>query len=103
MRIHAIDIVQPPGIAIPPIPDMDAHQATVAAALAAKSSAETPRNIPSEDRPCPTATSSALVVLIVPPPPDVRLVAPLGRAVQPLVHPPEAVQPARIGGIRVVD
>jgi hypothetical protein len=43
IRIHAIDIVQPPGIGIPPIADMDAHQVIVAAALMAKSSAETPR------------------------------------------------------------
>jgi hypothetical protein len=40
-RIHAIDIVQPPGIGISPIADMDAHQTVVSAALAAKSSAET--------------------------------------------------------------
>ena len=41
IRIHTIDIVQPPGIGIPPIADMDAHQTIVTAALAAKSSAET--------------------------------------------------------------
>src|SRR6476661_7132645 len=41
IRIHIIDIVQPPGIAISPIADMDAHQTVVSAALAAKSSAET--------------------------------------------------------------
>src|SRR5260370_38594234 len=39
IRIHAIDIVQPPRIGIA---DMDAHQMIVTAALAAKSSAETP-------------------------------------------------------------
>src|SRR5437763_9865760 len=80
MRIHAIDIVQPPGIGISPIADMDAHQAIVPAALAAKSSAETPRKVASDDWRCSgasTATSSALVVLIVPPPPDPRLIAPL--------------------------
>src|SRR5262247_2548500 len=44
IRIHAIDIVQPPGIGIPPIADMDAHQTIVTVALAAKSSAETPKN-----------------------------------------------------------
>jgi hypothetical protein len=44
MRIHAIDIVQPPGIAIPPIAAMDAHHTIVVAALATKSSAATPRN-----------------------------------------------------------
>src|SRR6266852_2290133 len=49
-RIHAIDIVQPPGIGIPPIADMDAHQTIVTAALAAKSSAETPKNACSEAR-----------------------------------------------------
>ena len=46
---------------------------------------------------------SVLVVLVVAAPPDARLVAPLGRAVEPLVHAPEAVQSARIGGIGVVD
>src|SRR5439155_16133800 len=44
IRIHAIDIVQPPGIVISPIVAMDAHQTIVTAALAAKSSAETPKN-----------------------------------------------------------
>ena len=48
IRIHAIDIVQPPGIGISPIADMDAHQTIVTAALAAKSSAETPRKARSE-------------------------------------------------------
>src|SRR5687767_13164144 len=43
IRIHAIDIAQPPGIGISPIADMDAHQPIVSAALAAKSSAETPK------------------------------------------------------------
>src|SRR6059036_1353058 len=43
IRIHAIDIVQPPGIGISPIADMEAHQTMVTAALAAKSSAETPK------------------------------------------------------------
>jgi hypothetical protein len=49
MRIHAIDIVQPPGIGISPIADMDAHQTIVTAALVAKSSAETPKKVRSED------------------------------------------------------
>jgi hypothetical protein len=44
IRIHAIDIVQPPGIGISPMADMDPHQTIVVAALAAKSSAETPIN-----------------------------------------------------------
>jgi hypothetical protein len=46
IRIHAIDIVQPPGIGIPPIADMDAHQTIVAVALAVKSNAETPKKAP---------------------------------------------------------
>lgn len=41
---HAIDIVQPPSIGISPMADMDADQTIVATALAAESSAETPRN-----------------------------------------------------------
>ena len=43
IRIHAIDMVQPPGIGIPLIEDMEAHQTIVNAALATKSSAETPK------------------------------------------------------------
>jgi hypothetical protein len=44
IRIHAIDIVQPPGIDIVPIADIDPHQTMVAATLAANSSAETATN-----------------------------------------------------------
>src|SRR6476661_7542447 len=44
IRIHAIDIVQPPGIDISPIAVMDAHQTIVSDALAAKTSAEMPKN-----------------------------------------------------------
>src|SRR4029453_14309084 len=43
------------------------------------------------------------LVLVVASPPDVLLVAPQWSAVEPLVHPPEAVKSARVGGIRVVD
>src|SRR5437870_13627151 len=91
IRIHAIDIVQPPGIGISPIADMDADQRVVSAALAAKSSAETPKKARWEVRsetmrreisrppvaPTTTTTSSALVVLVVGAPPDARRVAPL--------------------------
>ena len=48
--IHAIDIVQPPGIGIAPIADMDAHQTIVTAAAAVKSSAETAKKARSEVR-----------------------------------------------------
>src|SRR6266545_4826078 len=117
IRIHAIDMVQPPGIGIPSIADMDAHQPIVSAALAAKSSAEAPKKACWDARSeamrleisrLPVAARqprrrSALVVLVVAEPPDARLVAPLGGAVEPLVHAPEAVQSAGIGGIGVVD
>jgi hypothetical protein len=57
MRIHAIDIVQPPGIGIPGIADMGPHQTIVSAALMAKSSAETPAKAPWEVRPEATPVS----------------------------------------------
>lgn len=41
IRIQVIDIVQPPGIGIPCIDDMELHQSTVPAALATQSTAET--------------------------------------------------------------
>src|SRR5438046_10666520 len=50
IRIHAIDIVQPPGIGIPPIVDIDAHQTIVTATLVAKSSAEMARKARSDVR-----------------------------------------------------
>jgi hypothetical protein len=43
IRIQAIDIVQPPGIGILPIADMEAHQAIVNVVLVAKSSEEAAR------------------------------------------------------------
>jgi hypothetical protein len=43
IRIHVIDIVQPPGMDIAPIVAMDKHQAIVTAVLIAMSSAETPK------------------------------------------------------------
>ncbi len=56
IRIHAIDIVQPPGIGIPPIADIDTHQNVVSVALTTTNSPETPTT---------TASSFALTVLIV--------------------------------------
>src|SRR6476469_5693675 len=50
IRIQAIDMVQPPGIGIPSIADMDAHQTIVIAVLAAKSNAETPKKARLETR-----------------------------------------------------
>jgi hypothetical protein len=49
IRIHAIDIVQPPGMGIT-IADIEAHQTIVTAALVAKSSSETPKRDRSEPR-----------------------------------------------------
>src|SRR6267143_2416625 len=117
IRIHAINIVQPPGIGISPIADLDAQQTTVTVALAAKSSAETPKNACWEARseamrreisrpavaPRQPRLRSALGVLVVAAPPEARLIAPVGCAVEPLVHAPKAVQSPRIGGIGVVD
>ncbi len=42
--IHAMDIVKPPGIVIPPIADMEPHHTIVTVALAKKRSAETAKN-----------------------------------------------------------
>jgi hypothetical protein len=41
IRIHAIDMIQPPGIRILPIADIDRHQTIVSATLATKTNTET--------------------------------------------------------------
>src|SRR5205814_8568066 len=46
---------------------------------------------------------STLAVLVVSPPPETLLVAAPRRAVKPLIHAPQAVNAAGVGGIRVVD
>src|SRR4051794_6346440 len=56
--VHIIDIVQPPGISIPPIADMEPDQTIVTAALAAKSSAEPARKARSEARSAPISVIS---------------------------------------------
>src|SRR4051812_3219710 len=109
-------MVQPPGIAIWPMADMAAHQTIVPAPLAAKSSAERPRKARRDARsediragrgpkmaPGETGPRSALVVLVMAAPPEPLLVAAPGRAVEPLVHAPERVEAARIGGVGVVE
>jgi hypothetical protein len=40
-----MDMLQPPGIGISPIADIDPHQTIVTAVLAANSSAEMPKNV----------------------------------------------------------
>src|SRR5215475_8574830 len=62
IRIHAIDIVQPPGI-----------------------------------------TMTSALVLVVMLPPQALLVAPLRRAIEPLIHAPQAVEAARVRGVGVID
>src|SRR5439155_21330912 len=47
--------------------------------------------------------SRAFVVLVMAPPPDAWLVAPLGCAIEPLIHSPETVHSARICGISVIN
>src|SRR5688572_7792744 len=60
-------------------------------------------------RRCASGTASRLgacggrLVLVVPAPPDSRLVASLGRTIEPLVGAPEGVESPGVGGIRVVD
>src|SRR5512133_4387274 len=50
-----------------------------------------------------TRVTNSVVVLVMATPPGAGLVAAERRPVEPLVHPPEPVEPARIGGVRVVD
>ena len=59
IRIHAIDIVQPPGIGMPSIADIDAHHEIVAARLAPKSGTSTPMNASVDARPGIGATLAA--------------------------------------------
>src|SRR5687767_9941197 len=95
---------------------MDAHHTIVNVALAAKSDADTPKKVrwevrsetmPETSRPpvAPTIPTvcSALLVFVVVAPPVVGFVAALGRAVEPLISTPQAVQSAGIGGIGMID
>src|SRR5262245_35282715 len=84
-RIQAMDIVHPPGIGISGIAAIAAHQMIVPAVLAANSSADAAQK----------RERSALVVFVMTAPPQSLLVASQRRAVEPLVHAPQSVQPAR--------
>src|SRR3569623_2682640 len=119
IRIHIMDIVHPP-IGMSPIAAIDAPQTTVPAALATNSAAhvqkkralggapvDSPRQ---QSRPtriaasiAPITGSPGLTVLVVTTPPDPLLVAAEGRAIQPLVHAPQPVQPPRVRRVRVID
>src|SRR5262245_34201984 len=46
---------------------------------------------------------SVMAILVVTTPPDALFVAPIGRAIKPLISPPEDVQPARIGRVGVIN
>src|ERR1044071_8606401 len=50
-----------------------------------------------------TRVTNSVVVLVMATPPGAGLGASEPRPVEPLLHPPEPVEPARIGGVRVVD
>jgi hypothetical protein len=76
IRIQAIDMVQSPGISMPPIVDMDPHQMMVTAALAAKSSAETLMSARSERITAPGSAGWSAVPLC-----RVSSVAPVAREV----------------------
>src|SRR5262249_51746630 len=105
-----------------PIVAMDAHQTMVTAALAAKSSAETPKKVRSDARSETmrgeifrprwrrphSRPSSALVVLVVAAPPrlgeiePVLVPAPRGE-VEELVGPHQGLDATGVGGVGVVD
>jgi hypothetical protein len=77
MRIQAIDIVQPPGISMPGIADMEPHQIAVTEALTTKASAETANN-----------ARSGLRVFVMTLPPHAGFVASERRAIEPLIRTP---------------
>src|ERR1700739_1654599 len=116
IRIHAIDISQPPGIGTAPIADIDSDHAAVRTAHEAKSSAEVPKKVCCEARfgvmvcsllsriaSLRLAHDSPLAVLVVAFPPCAGLVTSLWGPIKPLVHSPDRVDSACIGGIGVVD
>ena len=83
--IHVIDIVQPPGIGIPPIVDMDAPQAIVIAVLAAKSSDDTPKKVWRE------ILSDIFILVVTAKPGTSSFISPQGCPVQPLVYAPKDI------------
>src|SRR5215207_2971400 len=78
IRIHAIDIVQPPGISINPVAVIELHHSMVSPALAATSSVEMPMKQAWDP------LRSALGVIVMMAPPDALLVPPLRCTVEPL-------------------
>src|SRR5262245_1335611 len=112
IRIHAIDMVQPPGIAIPP--DMDPHHHTVVSALAAKSrvaaapNARSPaaswRSPASVIAPESPIVRASIVVGVMAADPGLRelelvLVAPLRHQIEPVVGAVHEIDPAPVARI----
>lgn len=64
IRIYVIDIAQPPGIGIFAFDDIDPHQVMVNAALAAKSSADVPKNACCEVHPETVACDPLSAVIL---------------------------------------
>src|ERR1700751_2028539 len=64
IAIQAIDIVQPPGIGISPIADMEPHQTIVTATLAANSSADRLKKARSEAMCLKISRSPAVTVTL---------------------------------------
>jgi hypothetical protein len=85
IRIHAIDMVQPPGMVMPGIDDMDAHHDRVSAALPRNSSAAdtmNPRDPETLVAVHEFTYASTPAVLVVPlPPGTIRFVPPERSAV----------------------
>src|SRR6478752_3506332 len=98
MRIHAMDIIQSPGICMAPVDDIDIDQTTVRATQTANSVRVPIRNARS-DAACDMSDArlsciaplSAFAVLIVTAPPNPLLITALGRTIQPLIHAPQTV------------
>ncbi len=104
--IHLIDIVQPPGIGMPPIVDMDEPQTIVTAELAAKSSTDTAKKFWWEVRlkaiRCEILSTvvasqkqrllSALFIFVITAKPSTSsLISPQARPVQPLIYAPKCI------------
>src|SRR5262249_22821163 len=103
MRIHVIDSVPAPGMRKSPMPDMERLQPIDAAAPTTNTRAETLENVGSDMFAAGGMRDASVVaVLVVTAPPHSFLVATLGSTVEPLVHAPQAIQPARVTGIGVI-
>src|SRR5579884_4011169 len=99
IRIHAIDIVQPPGIGMRAVADIDEHRIIVIATLIANTSAETTKK-------ARWGARSALTVFIMESEPSHRpvplLIATLWGSIKDSVIAHQKFSAAGIGGIGVV-